>query len=117
LLQETLDESTLFFLVVGAVIIFSLIVAKVLAKRGIPQVLGLIFGGIVLLALTFLTTFPSPPTPELYYVITTGTLGFQSSWIVSFQEEIIIFRECRKENKYIQELTFSYDNSRGLTSL
>ena len=76
--QETSDESALLILIleIGAVIIFSLIIAKVLAKRGIPQVLGLIFGGIALQALTFLTGFPSPPTSELHYVITTGALGF-----------------------------------------
>jgi Kef-type K+ transport system membrane component KefB len=78
LLQETFDESALliFILEIGAVIIFSLIVAKVLAKRGIPQVLGLIFGGIALQSLTISTGFPSPPTSELHYVITTGALGF-----------------------------------------
>ncbi|MFW9903778.1 MAG: cation:proton antiporter [Candidatus Thorarchaeota archaeon] len=78
MLQETFDEYTLLILLleIGSVIIFSLIVAKVLAKRGIPQVLGLILGGIALQALTFSIGFPSPPTPELHYIITTGALGF-----------------------------------------
>lgn len=78
MLQETFNESALLILVleIGAIIIFSLLVAKVLAKRGIPQVLGLIFGGIALQALMLSTGFPSPPTPELHYIITTGALGF-----------------------------------------
>ncbi|MHA1206038.1 MAG: hypothetical protein ACTSSO_00555 [Candidatus Hodarchaeales archaeon] len=46
----TSNEISILIIVleVGTVIIFSLIVARVLGKRGIPQVLGLIFAGIVL---------------------------------------------------------------------
>ncbi|MHA2295739.1 MAG: cation:proton antiporter [Candidatus Hodarchaeales archaeon] len=78
MIASIIDETTLLIpiLEIGAVIIFSLIVAKVLGKRGIPQVLGLIFAGIFLQFITFLTNFPSPPTPELHYIITTGALGF-----------------------------------------
>lgn len=67
---------------IGTVIIFSLVVAKGLGNRGIPQVLGLIFGGIFLQFLTFLTsslqitTFPTPPTSDIHYVVTTVALGF-----------------------------------------
>ena len=63
-------------------IIFSLIVAKVLSKRGIPQVLGLISGGFFLQFLTLFTssisiiTFPTPPTSVLHFIITTVALGF-----------------------------------------
>lgn len=76
------EEALIFVFEIGAVIIFSLIVAKVLSKRGVPQVLGLIFGGFFLQFLTFLTseissiTFPTPPDPLLHYVITTAALGF-----------------------------------------
>lgn len=76
------EEALILIFEIGTVIIFSLIVAKVLSKRGIPQVLGLIFGGFFLQFLTFLTssisiiTFPTPPTPLLHYIITTAALGF-----------------------------------------
>ncbi len=66
----------IFIFEIGAVIIISLVFAKVLGKRGVPQVLGLIFGGLLLQFLSFYTGFPSPPTEELHYVITTGALGF-----------------------------------------
>ena len=61
---------------IGVVIIFSLIVARGLGNRGIPQVLGLITGGVVIRGFTMVTDFPAPPTPELIYLITTGALGF-----------------------------------------
>ncbi|MHA2245124.1 MAG: cation:proton antiporter [Candidatus Hodarchaeales archaeon] len=76
------EDALIFIFEIGTVIIFSLIVAKVLSKRGIPQVLGLIFGGFFLQFLTFLTssisivTFPTPPDPLLHYIITTAALGF-----------------------------------------
>lgn len=76
------EEALIFIFEIGAVIIFSLIVAKVLSKRGIPQVLGLIFGGFFLQFLTIFTssistiTFPTPPDPLLHYIITTAALGF-----------------------------------------
>jgi len=76
------EEALIFIFEIGVVIIFSLIVAKVLSKRGIPQVLGLIFGGVFLQFLTFLTfeissiAFPTPPDPLLHYIITTAALGF-----------------------------------------
>jgi Kef-type K+ transport system membrane component KefB len=78
MLQVSNNEASILILVleIGSVIIFSIIVAQVLGKRGIPQVLGLIFAGIVLQFLTEATGFPSPPTPELHYIITTGALGF-----------------------------------------
>lgn len=78
MILETIDESLLLIAIleIGAVIIFSLAIAKVLGKRGIPQVLGLIFAGIVIQGVSLITTFPSPPTPELHYIITTGALGF-----------------------------------------
>ncbi|MFX1284014.1 MAG: cation:proton antiporter [Promethearchaeota archaeon] len=76
------EEALIFIFEIGTVIIFSLIVARVLKKRGIPQVLGLIFGGFFLQLLTFLTssisivTFPTPPTPLIHYIVTTAALGF-----------------------------------------
>lgn len=76
------EEALILIFEIGTVIIFSLIVAKFLRKRGIPQVLGLIFGGVFLQFLTFLTSsipitaFPTPPTPLLHYIITTAALGF-----------------------------------------
>ena len=72
------DESSLLIPIfeIGIVIIFSLVLARVLGKRGIPQVLGLIFAGIGLQFLTQNIGFPTPPTAELHYVITTGALGF-----------------------------------------
>ncbi len=76
------EEALILIFEIGTVIIFSLIVAKVLSKRGIPQVLGLIFGGFFLQFLTFLTssapiaTFPTPPTPLIHYIVTTAALGF-----------------------------------------
>jgi Kef-type K+ transport system membrane component KefB len=76
------EEALIFLFEIGTVIIFSLVVAKVLSKRGIPQVLGLIFGGFFLQFLTFFTssistiTFPTPPDPLLHYIITTAALGF-----------------------------------------
>jgi len=78
LITSTFNEAPLLILVfeIGAVIIISLVFAKVLGKRGVPQVLGLIFGGLLLQFLTFYTGFPSPPTEEIHYIITTGALGF-----------------------------------------
>ena len=76
------QEALIFIFEIGTVIIFSLIVARVLKKRGIPQVLGLIFGGFFLQFLTFFTssisvvTFPAPPTPLIHYLVTTTALGF-----------------------------------------
>ena len=76
------EEALIFLFEIGTVIIFSLIVARVLKKRGIPQVLGLIFGGFFLQFLTLLTssisvvTFPTPPTPLIHYIVTTTALGF-----------------------------------------
>jgi Kef-type K+ transport system membrane component KefB len=76
------EEALIFVFEIGVVIIFSLIVAKGLSKRGIPQVLGLIVGGFFLQFLTFLTsslsiiTFPTPPTPLIHYLVTTAALGF-----------------------------------------
>ncbi|MFX1515307.1 MAG: cation:proton antiporter [Promethearchaeota archaeon] len=76
------EEALIFLFEIGTVIIFSLIVARVLKKRGIPQVLGLIFGGFFLQFLTFFTssisavTFPTPPTPLIHYIVTTTALGF-----------------------------------------
>ncbi|WP_455142939.1 cation:proton antiporter [Candidatus Hodarchaeum mangrovi] len=61
---------------IGIVIIFSLVLARVLGKRGIPQVLGLIFAGIGLQFLAKNIGFPTPPTAELHYIITNGALGF-----------------------------------------
>jgi len=77
-MTSTFNEEALLILVleIGVVIIFSLIAAKVLGKRGIPQVLGLIFAGIALQFLTFYTSFPTPPTPEIHYIVTTGALGY-----------------------------------------
>jgi Kef-type K+ transport system membrane component KefB len=77
-MASTFNEAALLILVfeIGAVIIFSLVAAKVLGKRGIPQVLGLIIGGITLQFLSFYTQFPTPPTPEIHYIVTTGALGF-----------------------------------------
>jgi len=76
--QISSNEISMLIIVleVGTVIIFSLIVAQVLGKRGIPQVLGLIFGGIALQFLNQFTGFPTSPTPELHYLVTTGALGF-----------------------------------------
>ena len=78
MLQVSDNEASMLILVleIGSVIIFSLVVAQVLGKRGIPQVLGLIFAGIALQFLMQYTGFPSPPTPELHYIVTTGALGF-----------------------------------------
>ena len=76
------NEALIFIFEIGSVIIFSLIVARVLKKRGIPQVLGLIFGGFFLQFLTFFTssisvvTFPTPPNPLIHYLVTTTALGF-----------------------------------------
>ncbi|MFX0013001.1 MAG: cation:proton antiporter [Promethearchaeota archaeon] len=76
------EEALIFIFEIGTVIIFSLIVAKVLSRRGIPQVLGLIFGGFFLQFLTFFTssvsivTFPTPPSPLIHYIVTTAALGF-----------------------------------------
>ncbi|MFX0170623.1 MAG: hypothetical protein ACFE9L_01755, partial [Candidatus Hodarchaeota archaeon] len=77
-MASTFNEAVLLILVleIGAVIIFSLVIAKVLGKRGIPEVLGLIIGGIGLQFLSFFTQFPTPPTPEIHYIVTTGALGF-----------------------------------------
>ena len=76
------EEALILIFEIGVVIIFSLIVARVLKKRGIPQVLGLIFGGFFLQILTSftssvsITTFPTPPTPIIHYLVTTIALGF-----------------------------------------
>jgi len=77
-LLETVDKVAVLVpvLEIGIVIIFSLIVAKILGKRGIPKVLGFIFSGIVLQFISIGIGFPSPPTKELHYIITTGALGF-----------------------------------------
>ncbi len=78
MILETVNEADLLIgvLEIGAVIIFSLIVARGLGNRGIPQVLGLITAGVVIRGLTMTTGFPTEPTPELIYLITTGALGF-----------------------------------------
>ncbi|MFW9995396.1 MAG: cation:proton antiporter [Candidatus Odinarchaeota archaeon] len=78
MVAESLDETALLIpvLEIGLVIIFSLVVARLLGRRGIPQVLGLIFAGIFIQFVTVVTGFPSPPTAELHYVVTTGALGF-----------------------------------------
>ncbi|MHA1995753.1 MAG: cation:proton antiporter [Candidatus Hodarchaeales archaeon] len=78
MILETINETGLLIgvLEIGAVIIFSLIVARVLGNRGIPQVLGLITAGVVIRGLTISLGFPTAPTPELIYLITTGALGF-----------------------------------------
>ncbi|MHA2224317.1 MAG: cation:proton antiporter [Candidatus Hodarchaeales archaeon] len=78
LITSAFDEAPLLILIfeIGVIIIISLVFAKVLGKRGVPQVLGLIFGGFLLQFLTFYTGFPSPPTEEIHYIITTGALGF-----------------------------------------
>ncbi|MHA1236941.1 MAG: hypothetical protein ACTSQ9_04695 [Candidatus Hodarchaeales archaeon] len=74
----TSNEISILIIVleVGTVIIFSLIVARVLGKRGIPQVLGLIFAGIVIQFFSIFSGFPTPPTPDFHFLITTGALGF-----------------------------------------
>ncbi|MFW9856328.1 MAG: cation:proton antiporter [Candidatus Thorarchaeota archaeon] len=71
---ENYDVLLIVIFEIGAVIVFSLLTANILGKRGIPQVLGLIIGG---LALQFIavTGFPSPPTPEIHFIITTFALG------------------------------------------
>ena len=78
MILEIVNEADLLIgvLEIGAVIIFSLIIAKGLGNRGIPQVLGLITAGVVIRGLTMAIGFPTPPTPELIYLITTGALGF-----------------------------------------
>ena len=83
MIAETVNNNVLVFILeIGVVIIFSLVVARVLGKRGIPQVLGLIFGGITLQFISSLTAgfftvpFPTPPSSELHYIITTVSLGF-----------------------------------------
>ncbi|MHA1975791.1 MAG: cation:proton antiporter [Candidatus Hodarchaeales archaeon] len=78
MILETINEADILIgvLEIGAVIIFSLIVAKGLGNRGIPQVLGLITAGVVIRGLTLSIGFPTAPTPELIYLITTGALGF-----------------------------------------
>ncbi|MHA1973708.1 MAG: cation:proton antiporter [Candidatus Hodarchaeales archaeon] len=78
MLSETVDRISVLIpvLEIGVVIIFSLIVARILGKHGIPKVLGFIFSGMVLQFISTSTGFPSPPTKELHYIITTGALGF-----------------------------------------
>ncbi|MHA1966399.1 MAG: cation:proton antiporter [Candidatus Hodarchaeales archaeon] len=75
-MSEAEVEMLILLFEIGIVIISSLVVAKVLGSRGIPQVLGLILGGIALQFFSFITSFPTPPTPELHYIITTVALGF-----------------------------------------
>ncbi len=72
------SEEAILILVleIGAVIIFSLVTAKVLGTRGIPQVLGLILGGIALHLFSINTGFPTPPTEDVIFLVTTGALGF-----------------------------------------
>ena len=90
------DETSLliFVLEVGLVIIFSVVMARVLGKRGIPQVLGLMLGGILVQFVTFYTGFPNPPTPEVSYIITTGALGFIGYKIGSHLD----FKSLREES-------------------
>ncbi|MHA2074690.1 MAG: hypothetical protein ACW97X_08735, partial [Candidatus Hodarchaeales archaeon] len=73
-MSEAEVEMLILLFEIGIVIISSLVVAKVLGSRGIPQVLGLILGGIALQFFSFITSFPTPPTPELHYIITTVAL-------------------------------------------
>ncbi len=78
MILESVNEVELLVgvLEIGAVIIFSLIIARNLGNRGIPQVLGLITAGVLIRGLTIAVGFPAAPTPEMIYLITTGALGF-----------------------------------------
>ncbi len=90
------DETSLliFVLEIGVVIIFSVVLARVLGKRGIPQVLGLILAGVLVQFVTEFTGFPNPPTPEMSYIITTGALGFIGYKIGSHLD----FKSLREES-------------------
>lgn len=78
MISSTANEIALLILVleIGIAIIFSLLTAKLLGKRGIPQVLGLIAGGVFLQFISGATGFPTPPTEDIIYIITTGALGY-----------------------------------------
>lgn len=78
MLQSSSSNSALLILVleIGLVIIFSIVVARVLGKRGIPNVLGLILAGVVIRLISDATSFPAPPTADMIFIITTGALGF-----------------------------------------
>jgi len=74
----TINETELLIVILelGIAIIVSLIVAKFLGKRGIPEVLGLIFGGIILQFVSSTVGFPTPPSLDIHYLVTTIALGF-----------------------------------------
>ena len=78
MLQSSPGESALLILVleIGLVIIVSIVLARVLGKRGIPNVLGLIIAGVMIRIISDSTGFPSPPTSDMIFIITTGALGF-----------------------------------------
>jgi Kef-type K+ transport system membrane component KefB len=78
MIQSSPSESALLILVleIGLVIIFSIVTARVLGKRGIPNVLGLILAGVLIRLISDSTGFPTPPTSDMHFIITTGALGF-----------------------------------------
>jgi len=74
LVHET--ELLIILLEIGIIIFVSLLVARLLGKRGIPEVLGLMFGGIFLQFMSSIVGFPAQPNLDIHYLVTSITLGF-----------------------------------------
>ncbi|MFX0113922.1 MAG: cation:proton antiporter [Candidatus Hodarchaeota archaeon] len=75
---SNVDEGTIFILLteIGLVIIFAMLVAKLLGKRGIPQVLGLIVGGLFLQFIAKAAKVSLNPSSDINFIVTAGALGF-----------------------------------------
>lgn len=75
---SNIDESAIFviFTEIGLVIIFAMLVAKLLGRRGIPRVLGLILGGLFLQIMANIIGFSTNINLEIHFIVTTGALGF-----------------------------------------
>ncbi len=88
-------ELLIIILEIGIAIIVSLIAAKYLGNRGIPEVLGLIFGGIILQFMSSTVGFPTPPSLDIHYLVTTLALGFIGYNIGAKMDLRILRRESK----------------------
>ncbi len=94
--QSSIDEDPIFvlFAEIGLVIIFAMLIAKLLGKRGIPQVLGLIFGGLFFQFFIRIIGVSVNTSPEMNFVVTAGALGF-IGYIIGAELDL---RKLRKES-------------------